>query len=153
MRARWKWALTWPGLCPGGHARSSAGQMPSGQAPPSPRKILLGYGIFRDMGLKYAHIAMRTVLAMPDVPTAASKRGPASRHSAKRATNLSLSVDVLDAAKALGLNISQVCDNHLRDVVRREQARRWRVEHADFIAAYNATVEAEGLPLDEWKTF
>ena len=41
----------------------------------------------------------------------------------------------------------------LRELVRREQARRWREEHADFIAAYNATIEAEGLPLDEWRTF
>jgi antitoxin CcdA len=53
----------------------------------------------------------------------------------------------------LGINISQVCDAHLREVVRQEQARRWREEHADYIAAYNASVEAEGLPLDEWKTF
>lgn len=76
-----------------------------------------------------------------------------SATSGKRATNLSLSVDVLEAAKNLGINISQICDNHLRDVVRREQERRWREEHADFIAAYNATIEAEGLPLDEWRSF
>lgn len=71
----------------------------------------------------------------------------------KRATNLSLSSDVLDAAKRLGINISQVCDNHLREVVRHEQERRWREDHADFIAAYNATIEADGLPLDEWRSF
>lgn len=55
--------------------------------------------------------------------------------------------------RRLKINVSQVCDSHLREVVRREEARRWRQEHADFIAAYNATVEAEGLPLDEWRTF
>ena len=71
----------------------------------------------------------------------------------KRATNLSLSTDVLEAAKALEINISQVCDNYLRALVRREQERRWREDHAGFIAAYNATVEAEGLPLDEWRSF
>ena len=71
----------------------------------------------------------------------------------KRATNLSLSSDVLDAAKHLGINISQICDNYLREVVRREQERKWREDHADFIAAYNATIEAEGLPLDEWRSF
>jgi antitoxin CcdA len=41
----------------------------------------------------------------------------------------------------------------LREVVRREQERKWREVHADFIAAYNATIEAEGLPLDEWRGF
>lgn len=71
----------------------------------------------------------------------------------KRATNLSLSSDLLDAAKQLGINLSQVCDNHLREVVRREQERKWREEHADFITAYNATVDAEGLPLDKWRSF
>lgn len=71
----------------------------------------------------------------------------------KRATNLSLSSDVLDAAKHLEINISQVCDNHLREIVCREQERKWREDHADFIAAYNATIEAEGLPLDEWRSF
>lgn len=71
----------------------------------------------------------------------------------KRATNLSLSSDVLEAAKQLDINISQVCDAYLREVVRREQERKWREDHADFIAAYNASIETEGLPLDEWRSF
>jgi len=74
-------------------------------------------------------------------------------HAGKRPTNLSLSIDVLEAAKALDLNISQVCDTYLRELVRQEQERRWRQEHADFVSAYNATIEAEGLPLDEWRSF
>jgi len=87
---------------------------------------------------------------MPATHTARRARtGPPG----KRATNLSLSSDVLEAAKDLEINISQVCDNYLRDLVRREQERKWREDHADFIAAYNATVEAEGLPLDEWRSF
>jgi antitoxin CcdA len=71
----------------------------------------------------------------------------------KRATNLSLSIDVLEAAKDLEINLSQVCDNYLRQLVRREQERKWREDHVDFIAAYNATVDAQGLPLDEWRAF
>jgi len=74
-------------------------------------------------------------------------------HSGRRATNLSLSADVLDAAKALHINISQTCDAHLRKVVKEEQERRWREEYADFIAAYNEKLATEGLPLDEWRTF
>ncbi|WP_293749466.1 type II toxin-antitoxin system CcdA family antitoxin [Limnohabitans sp. Rim8] len=73
--------------------------------------------------------------------------------SGKRAINLTLSSDVLDAAKQLAINISQVCDSHLREVVSRVQERKWREDHADFISAYNATIEADGLPLDEWKSF
>jgi len=52
-----------------------------------------------------------------------------------------------------GVILPQVCDSHLREIVGLEQERRWREEHADFVAAYNATIESEGLPLDEWKSF
>ena len=41
----------------------------------------------------------------------------------------------------------------IRDLIRREQERKWRENHADFIAAYNATVQAEGLPLEAWRNF
>ena len=90
---------------------------------------------------------------MPTDQIQTVKKPPRTRSLAKRATNLSLSADVLDAAKSLKINVSHVCDSYLRDVVRREQENRWRIEHADFIAAYNASIETEGLPLDEWRTF
>ena len=73
--------------------------------------------------------------------------------SPKRATNLTLSADVLEAARRLNLNVSQICDSYLRGVVRKELERSWREEHAEFIAAYNACIDAEGLPLNEWKSF
>jgi antitoxin CcdA len=71
----------------------------------------------------------------------------------KRATNLSLSTDVLEDAKSLGINLSQVCDDYLREFVWREQQRRWCEEHADFISAYNASIAPEGRSLDEWRSF
>lgn len=90
---------------------------------------------------------------MPAIQATAPKRSARTRQPLKRATNLTLSADVLDAAKALELNISQVCDDHLRRMVTQEQERRWRSEHADFIAAYNVAIDAEGLPLDQWRAF
>ena len=77
----------------------------------------------------------------------------ALKSSGKRAANLTLSADVLDAAKQLNLNISKLCDAYLQTYVKEEQARRWREEHAAFVDVYNDTVAAEGLPLDKWKTF
>ena len=74
-------------------------------------------------------------------------------NAAKRAANLTLSADVLEAARRLNMNLSQMCDACLRELVRKELERSWREEHADFIAAYNASFEAEGLPLGEWKSF
>lgn len=90
---------------------------------------------------------------MTTIQTETAKKQPRTRPLAKRATNLSLSADVLDAAKALQINVSQVCDSYLREVVRRAQADRWRTEHADFIAAYNTSIETQVLPLDEWRSF
>lgn len=87
------------------------------------------------------------------MPTRQSVRRTQSGRPGKRAINLSLSADVLDAAKQLNINISQICDTYLREVVRHEQECRWREEHEDFITAYNATIEAEDLPLDEWRSF
>ncbi|MDP3844695.1 MAG: type II toxin-antitoxin system CcdA family antitoxin [Oxalobacteraceae bacterium] len=78
---------------------------------------------------------------------------PIAANPAKKATNITLSADVLADARRLGINISQACDSHLRELVRREQERRWAEQHADFIAAYNQTVEAEGLPLEQWRGF
>jgi len=90
---------------------------------------------------------------MPSTCTTTLKPPSRTSRTTKRAANLSLSADVLEAAKRLQINVSQVCDSHLRAVVLQEEARRWRQEHVEFIAAYNATMEAEGLPLDEWRSF
>lgn len=74
-------------------------------------------------------------------------------NASKKATNITLSSDVLAEAKALGINISQSCDQFLRELVRSERERRWQQDNADFIAAYNQTVADEGLPLDSWRSF
>ncbi|MDP1593145.1 MAG: type II toxin-antitoxin system CcdA family antitoxin [Gallionella sp.] len=71
----------------------------------------------------------------------------------KKATNITLSADVLSEAKALGINISQACDQFLRNMVRQEQARRWQTDNAEFIAAYNEGIARDGLPLDAWRSF
>jgi antitoxin CcdA len=96
---------------------------------------------------------MRMNTVMPTSKATVPKRSLPARQPLKRAINLSLSTDVLDAAKALELNVSQVCDTYLREFVAQEERRRWRIDHVDFIAAYNATIDTEGLPLDPWRTF
>lgn len=50
---------------------------------------------------------------------------PHPRSIERRGTKRSLNADVFDAAK----------------------------EHAAFTAAYNLTIDVEGLPLDEWRSF
>lgn len=93
---------------------------------------------------------MRMQITMPVTHTAPRLRTSAS---AERAINLYLSRDVQKAAKCPYINISQVCANSLPEVVPCEREFKWLADHADFNAAYNATIEAEGLPLGEWKSF
>ena len=71
----------------------------------------------------------------------------------KKATNITLSADVLADAKAFGINISQACDGFLRERVRQERERRWLSQNAEFISEYNKTLESEGLPLDQYRSF
>lgn len=71
----------------------------------------------------------------------------------KKATNITLSADVLNEAKALGINISQACNQFLRELVTREQERRWQADNAEFVTAYNDGVEKDGVPLEAWRTF
>jgi antitoxin CcdA len=71
----------------------------------------------------------------------------------KKANNLTLTSEVLEEAKKLGINISKVCDAFLESLVKQEKERRWKLDNADFISAYNQITEDEGLPLDQWRSF
>ncbi len=79
--------------------------------------------------------------------------GAVLKSASKKATNITLSQEVVEEAKALGMNLSQTCEQLLRHAIRAEKDRRWALEHADFIVAYNATVEQEGLPLADSRSF
>ena len=71
----------------------------------------------------------------------------------KRPTNLSLNSKVLDLARELGMNLSQTVDALLAEEVRRRYWERWNEENKEAVAAYNARVETEGLPLAKYRTF
>ena len=71
----------------------------------------------------------------------------------KRATNLSLNSKVLDAARDLGLNLSQTVDELLAAEVQRRYWARWNDENKEAIAVYNERIEREGLPLAQYRSF
>lgn len=78
---------------------------------------------------------------------------PATKAPAKKATNVSLSMDVYLDAKQFGINISQLCEQHLRAEIARRKEQQWNTQHANFIAAYNGAMEADGVALQEWRAF
>ncbi len=71
----------------------------------------------------------------------------------KKATNLSLNSKVLEAAKDLGMNISQTVDVLLAAEVKRRYWERWNEDNKDAIDAYNARIAREGLPLAKYRSF
>jgi antitoxin CcdA len=77
----------------------------------------------------------------------------AAKAPPKKATNISLAMDVYLDAKQFGLNISQICEQRLREEIQSRKEQQWNEQHADFIAAYNNQVEAEGVALQEWRAF
>lgn len=71
----------------------------------------------------------------------------------RKATNVTLSADVLAEAKALGINVSRTCDDALRQRVKAERERQWREQNAEFIAACNDRVERHGVFSDGLRSF
>ena len=72
---------------------------------------------------------------------------------AKRPINLSLTSKVLDAARELGMNVSQTVDELLTEEVKRRYWARWNEDNKDAIAAYNARIQREGVPLAKYRSF
>jgi len=67
----------------------------------------------------------------------------------KRAVNLFVDTDLLDAARRLRINLSETLERRLRMIVRAEQEKRWLEENQAAITAYNDRVSREGLLSDE----
>ena len=71
----------------------------------------------------------------------------------KKATNLSLNSKVLEMARELGMNVSQTVDTLLAEEVKRRYWEKWNEENKEAIAAYNARIAKEGLPLAKYRSF
>ena len=65
----------------------------------------------------------------------------------KKALNLSVDAELLEAARREGINLSATLEHALAA----ETARRWLESNRDAIEAYNADVRAKGVWSDEWR--
>jgi|GEM_PF-598141 len=86
-----------------------------------------------------------------------AKPAPASPAPARRArktpTNLSLRIDLVQRAKALGLNLSDVVESALEKAILEAEQARWLAENEKAIDYYNAFVEEHGLFGEEFRQF
>jgi antitoxin CcdA len=71
----------------------------------------------------------------------------------KKATNLSLNIKVLEAAREMGMNLSQTVDSLLADEVKRRYWEKWNEDNKEAMAAYNDRVAKHGLPLAKYRTW
>ena len=74
-------------------------------------------------------------------------------HAPKKATNLSLNSKVLEAAREMGMNLSQTVDALLADEVKRRYWEQWNERNKDAVDEYNARITKYGLPLEKYRTF
>lgn len=71
----------------------------------------------------------------------------------KRPTNLTIDAELLDEAKALGLNLSRVLEQGLRERVAQARRERWLEENAGAIAEHNERVAGRGVFSDRLRRF
>jgi len=80
-------------------------------------------------------------------------RRPRDRTAAKRATNVSIRSDLLDSARAAGVNLSATLERALAEELASLRRERWREENREAIASYNDYVAEHGAFSDGVRSF
>jgi antitoxin CcdA len=81
------------------------------------------------------------------------RMGKALEVRARKSTNVTLPLEVLERAKELGINLSRASERGVREEIQETEARRWADDNAELVAAYTAMIERDGLPLAKYRTF
>lgn len=71
----------------------------------------------------------------------------------KKPTNLSVRTDLLEEARALGINLSQTLETALTAEVKKVKEKQWLEENRAGIDAYNRYIEQHGLFSDRFRSF
>jgi antitoxin CcdA len=71
----------------------------------------------------------------------------------KRATNVTIDPDLLAEARELNINLSATFEASLREAVTAQKAAQWLQENRAALLAYNAWIDQNGLPLDQYRQF
>jgi antitoxin CcdA len=83
-------------------------------------------------------------MSMPQTPVPARP---------KRAVNLTVGADLLEAAREERVNLSATLERALEEELRALKRRRWRREHEEAIQAYNEHVSRHLPALADTRTF
>jgi antitoxin CcdA len=75
------------------------------------------------------------------------------RSGKRKPVNVSMDTGIVEAARAVGINLSQVSEAAVRAATKKEQERRWQEENRAAMAYWNRWVEENGLPLEKYRMF
>jgi antitoxin CcdA len=71
----------------------------------------------------------------------------------KKAANLSVDDRLLERARRLKLNLSEVFEAGLQEAIRRREAEEWLQRNREALDAYNEHVEKDGVFSDGMRSF
>jgi antitoxin CcdA len=71
----------------------------------------------------------------------------------RRATSMTMDSQLLDDARALGVNVSRAAEAGLTMALKEAREAAWKRDNADAIAYWNTYVEENGLPLADMRQF
>lgn len=71
----------------------------------------------------------------------------------RRATSLPMDRQLLDDARALGVNVSRAAEAGLTAALKEAREAAWKRENAGAIAFWNTYIEENGLPLADFRQF
>jgi antitoxin CcdA len=75
------------------------------------------------------------------------------RTAAKRAANVSVRRDLLDAARAANINLSATLERALSEALKNAQREQWKNENREAIAAHNDFMAEHGVFSDGLRSF
>jgi antitoxin CcdA len=97
---------------------------------------------------------MRMTNEMDDPPTPfryGGLSGPGRKPGPKRAVNLSIDAEILAAAKAQGINLSQLLEDALRKRTQEAREAKWREDNRASVESYNRLIERAGVFGEEFQ--
>lgn len=71
----------------------------------------------------------------------------------KKATNLSIRADLVEEARALGINLSRTLETALAAEVKKAKEKQWLEDNKAAIEAYNREIAEHGLWSDGLRLF
>ena len=71
----------------------------------------------------------------------------------RKPTNLTLDPVLLTEARSYGVNLSKAAEAGLRRAVSAAKAEAWQRENAAALTSSNVWIDAQGLPLDQYRQF